>query len=57
MPNTGSKHPQPTDDAAARKAAEERAAEQIEHDQDRDPPRTAVPPESGKTNRPPGSKG
>jgi hypothetical protein len=44
MTKTQREHPQAPDDAAARKAAEKRAAEQIEYDQDRDPPRTTVPP-------------
>ena len=56
MPNTGPKHGQPADDAA-RKAAKERADQQIEHDQDRDPPRTAVPPKSDQTNKPSEGKG
>jgi hypothetical protein len=37
------------DENPASDAAKKRADEQIEHDQDRDPPRTAVPPASEKS--------
>jgi hypothetical protein len=63
MSNTRREHPQASSEAGARKAAEQRAAEQraaeqIEHDQDRDPPRTAVPPPGwSPLHKPSGGKG